>query len=71
MPLTIVQSGKRVYVVGMTGGGGLRGRLAAMGLVPGTQIEVIRNLSPGPVIINVRGSRIMLGHGMAQKIMVA
>jgi len=71
MPLNIVQSGKRVYVVGMNGGTGLQGKLAAMGLVPGTQIEVIKNLSPGPVIISVRGSRIMLGHGMAQKIMVA
>ncbi len=70
MLLAIVEAGKRVYVINVDAGDGLRGRLAAMGLVPGVQIEVIRNSFRGPVIVGVKGSRIVLGHGMARKIIV-
>lgn len=48
----------------------MQGRLAAMGLVPGTELEVLRNTPHGPFLISVKGSRIMLGHGMARKIQV-
>jgi Fe2+ transport system protein FeoA len=71
MPLALVKAGKRVHIVGLAAGEGLQGRLAAMGLVPGTQLEVIMNSAQGPFIVSVKGSRIILGHGMAQKIMVA
>jgi ferrous iron transport protein A len=71
MPLTIVQPGRRVQLVSVSAGYGLQGRLAAMGLVPGVEIEVLRNSMHGPFLIAVKGSRIMLGRGMAQKIMVA
>jgi len=71
MPLTIVQAGRRVRLVAVDAGHGLRGRLAAMGIVPGVEIEVLRNSGHGPFLIAVKGSRIMLGRGMAQKIVVA
>lgn len=71
MPLALVKAGRRVCIVGLNAGQGLQGRLAAMGLVPGTQVEVIMNSARGPFIVSVRGSRIVLGRGMAQKIMVA
>jgi len=71
MPLAIVQTGRRVRLVTVEAGHGLQGRLAAMGLVPGVEIEVLRNSTHGPFLVAVKGSRIMLGRGMAQKIMVA
>ena len=71
MPLTIVQVGRRVRLVAVAAGRGLQSRLAAMGLVPGVEIEVLRNSQHGPFLIAVKGSRIMLGRGMAQKIVVA
>jgi ferrous iron transport protein A len=71
MPLTNVQVGKRVRLVSVVAGYGLQGRLAAMGLVPGVEIEVLRNSPPGPFLIAVKGTRIMLGRGMAHKIVVA
>lgn len=71
MPLAIVQAGRRVRFVAVDAGHGLQVRLAAMGLVPGVEIEVIRNSIHGPFLVEVKGSRIMLGRGMAQKIMVA
>ncbi len=70
MPLTIVQAGRRVRFVSVDAGHGLQGRLAAMGLVPGVEIEVLRNSLHGPFLIAVKGSRIVLGRGMAQKIVV-
>jgi len=71
MSLTMVQAGRRVRLVAVDAGHGLQGRLAAMGLVPGVEIQVLRNSRHGPFLIAVKGSRIMLGRGMAQKIMVA
>lgn len=71
MPLTIVQAGRRVRLVTVDEGHGLQGRLASMGLVPGVEIEVLRNSLHGPFLIAVKGSRIMIGRGMAQKIIVA
>jgi ferrous iron transport protein A len=70
MPLTTVQVGRRVKLVSVDAGHGLNGRLAAMGLVAGVEIEVLRNARSGPFLIAVKGTRIMLGRGMANKIMV-
>ena len=70
MPLTIIRVGRIVKLVAVEAGGGLQGRLAAMGLVPGVEMEVLRNTPHGPFLIGVKGSRIMLGRGMAQKIRV-
>ncbi|MBN1102236.1 MAG: ferrous iron transport protein A [Deltaproteobacteria bacterium] len=71
MPLAMVGAGRRVRLLAVDAGCGLQGRLASMGLVPGVEIEVLRNSMRGPFLIAVKGSRIMMGRGMAQKIMVA
>ena len=70
MPLAMVSPGETVTVVGVRAGWGLTRRLADMGLVPGTKLMVINSQMPGPIIIDLRGSRLVLGHGMAQKILV-
>lgn len=67
--LTSVSPGKCVRVHDVTGGDGLRARLCALGLTPGIPVKVI-TVGQGPVILNVMGARLMLGHGMAEKIMV-
>lgn len=60
-----------VYVVeGINAGRGLRRRLLAMGIVPGEPVRVVRAERAGPVIISVKGSRVMLGRGMAAKILI-
>ena len=70
MPLAMVSPGEVVRVVNVRAGWGLTRRLADMGLLPGVQIRVINNQLRGPLIIDLRGSRLVLGHGMAQKILV-
>lgn len=71
MPLTIIQKGRCVRLVSVDAGEGLSGRLAALGLVPGAEVEILSNTASGPVILMLGESRIMLGRGMAEKIKVA
>jgi len=70
MPLSTVATGKTVRLVTVDAGQDLKSRLAAMGLVPNVELTVVRNGHPGPFVINVKGTRVMLGRGMAQKIIV-
>jgi Fe2+ transport system protein FeoA len=46
-------------------------RLADLGLTPGTQISLLKKgLLRGPVEILVKNSRLVLGRGVAEKILV-
>ena len=69
MKLIDVPEGKTVQVIDIEGGMGVRNRLAAIGLYPGAPIKVVKS-PPGPLIVEVAGSRIALGKGMAAKIEV-
>jgi len=69
-PLSTVRSGETVRLASIEAGRGLNSRLASMGLVPNVKITVVNNGHPGPFVISVKGSRMMLGRGMAHKIMV-
>jgi len=44
--------------------------MAPMGIRVGKEIEMLRNGESGPVLLKVDESRIAIGRGMAQKIMV-
>ena len=69
MPLVLATPGERVRVMEIRGGEGMRRRLAAMEILPGAVLEVVN--ASGAVIINVEGSRVALGHGMAHRVLVA
>ena len=71
MVLSAVKPKKSLRILNINAGHGLQSRLASMGLVPGVEFEVIANHNRGPLILALEGSRIMLGRGMATKIMVA
>jgi Fe2+ transport system protein FeoA len=51
-------------------GMGLARRLQEMGLIPGSIIEVIRNMPTGPVEISVMGTRLAIGRNIASRIYV-
>ena len=70
IPLAMVSPGEVVTLVDIRAGRGLTRRLADMGLVPGTKVKVVNNQVPGPIIVEVRGSKLVFGHGIAQKIAV-
>jgi DtxR family Mn-dependent transcriptional regulator len=52
-------------------GWGFRKRLEDMGLTPGTKVTVVKSAPfNGPLEVYVRGSRLALGRGMANRIFV-
>ncbi|MFH1655072.1 MAG: FeoA family protein [Candidatus Omnitrophota bacterium] len=68
--LTTVAEGKGVTLVSIEGGQGLRRRLNDMGLNEGMKFKVMHTHRPGPCIIRVGDTRLVLGYGMAHKILV-
>ena len=70
MPLSMVQAGEKVTLATIDAEDDLRSRLAAMGMVPNTEILIVSNSRPGPFVVNVKGAKIALGRAMAHKVMV-
>jgi Fe2+ transport system protein FeoA len=65
------KEGQAGNIVTITGGRMVVKRLADLGLTPGTEIKLIRKIRPhGPVELQVRGSKIVLGRGIASKIRI-
>jgi ferrous iron transport protein A len=69
-PLSTVTEGETVKLAKISAGRGLNNRLASMGLLPNVEITVVKNDRRGPSVISVKDSKIMLGRGLARKIMV-
>ena len=69
--LANMRAGQRGKVTQIEGGRGLVGRLTVLGLRPGKTITKVSSmLMRGPVTIRLGNSRLALGFGMANKIIV-
>ncbi len=67
--LTEARPGQQVRISKVDCGHALRAQLCAMGLRPGARVEVV-SVNDGPVILSIMGGRLMLGRGMANKVLV-
>jgi len=79
VPLTALKDGETGILTsieashgrGRGRGWGFEKRLMDMGLTPGTKVTVVKSAPfHGPLEILVRGSRLALGRGMAERIFV-
>jgi Fe2+ transport system protein FeoA len=70
MPLSMVKPGQNVILKEITWGENVKKRLEDMGLTQGVQFTLINGNPQGAQIIDLRGSRLILGRGMSNKIMV-
>lgn len=70
VPLSDLIAGEMAVVVQLTGGRGFVSRLAALGFTPGVQVTMVQNLGHGPLIVLVRDTRVALGRGEANKVLV-
>ena len=79
LPLTALKDGESGIIIsiksssgwGSGRGWGFKKRLMDMGLTPGTKVTVVKSAPfRGPVEVHVRGSRLALGRGMAERIFV-
>jgi ferrous iron transport protein A len=72
IPLSELAPGERGSIYAVVGPGrGVRARLAALGIRPGVTVQVV-GYGPGlgPVLLEVNGTRVALGRGIARKILV-
>ena len=70
MPLAMAKPGEKIIIKEIVGGRTARARLASMGFRPGDPLEIISNDGWGRLIIGFGNTRMAMGRGMAQKIMV-
>jgi DtxR family transcriptional regulator, Mn-dependent transcriptional regulator len=70
MPLTMASIGQEVCLADVTGSRELQHRLAEMGLTPGSKFTVVNKGNPGPFIVSVKGSKLMLGRGTVHRVMI-
>jgi len=70
MVLSRVDAGKKIIIQDIDGGRGIRSKLYSMGLIPGAKLTVLRGNCSGPIMVAVKDSRLAIGRGMAQKIIV-
>ena len=69
--LTECEKGEEVVVVRVNAGRNAKTRLANLGVVPGVKITKTKNAPfKGPLEIIVKGSSLVIGRGLASKIIV-
>ena len=69
--ITDAKEGQKVTVVSILGGRMAVKRLSDLGLTPQTEIKIVKKIPyRGPIEIEVRGSNIVVGRGLASKILV-
>mgnify|MGYP001150329353 CR=1 FL=1 len=71
MPLAMAKPGERVVIREMAGGKTAKSRMADMGLRLDDHVEIISNSGEGRLILGHDCTRLAIGRGIAQKIMVS
>ena len=70
LPLSMILPGQRARLVRIDAGCRVVHRLTEMGLTPGVELEVVQQGRGCPLLVAVRDTRLALGRGMAEKVMV-
>jgi ferrous iron transport protein A len=70
MSLGAVRGGESAQIVGMQGGHHFLSRLASLGFTPGARVKMVQNYGRGPLIVSLRDTRVALGRGEAEHILV-
>jgi Fur family transcriptional regulator, ferric uptake regulator len=70
IPITFAKQESLVRFVKIEAKQNLKKRFAELGFIEGEQIRIVKNSHFGPLILEVRGSRLAIGRGQAQHILV-
>jgi ferrous iron transport protein A len=68
--LSALAPGEVGVVRQLAGGRGFVSRLATLGFTLGVEVNMVQNFGHGPLIVNIRDTRIALGRGEAAKVVV-
>lgn len=71
MVLRMLENGKRGTVAHILGGRGMRDHLLRLGIIPGVPIKKLQGGDSGPIVVEVLGTSVMLGMGMAEAVEVS
>ncbi|HWQ84465.1 MAG TPA: FeoA family protein [Anaerolineales bacterium] len=63
-------SGQSGIVRQLKGGHQFTNQVASMGFTPGAEVTIIQNYNHGPLIVALRDTRLALGRGEAERILV-
>ncbi len=69
VPLSALKSGEKGKIYTILGGAGAHRNLMDLGIVEGKEIRVIKN-SGGAVLVAVNGTKLVVGRGLAMKVLV-
>lgn len=70
IPLARARTAQVVALIRIDGGRAFQHRLAEMGLTPGIRFTILAKGRPGPMIVAVKDTRLVLGQGMMEKVFV-
>lgn len=72
IPLSELAPGQKASVYAVLGPGkGVQLRLSSLGLRPGANVQVVgRGPGRGPILVEVNGTRVAIGRGLAKRILV-
>lgn len=72
IPLSELAPGQKALVYAVLGPGkGVQLRLSSLGLRPGANVQVVgRGPGRGPILVEVNGTRVAIGRGLAKRILV-
>jgi ferrous iron transport protein A len=70
LPLSDAPAGKRIKVASILGGRQLCARMAALGIYPGVEMELLYSGCGSPRLVRVHGGTLSLGAGICEKIRV-
>lgn len=70
IPLAMLPENEEATIVELRGGRGLVRRLSELGFTRGTKVKMLKSGLPGPVLVDIKGSRIALGRGVVMRITV-
>lgn len=74
IPLSHLAPGEKARIMALRGGREFRQRVFSLGLNIGGEVEMMKSDgaggAPGPVLVRSGHTRLMLGHGMAEHILI-
>ncbi|MBN2419428.1 MAG: ferrous iron transport protein A [Deltaproteobacteria bacterium] len=70
MPLSLAGCGEKLIIMEMRAGKSAQLKLTSLGLCPGDIIEIVHNDNHGRLVIAHNNTRVAVGRGIAERIMV-
>ena len=70
MSLLMVNHNRKVKLKEIAWGTKLKKKLNDMGLTPGVVFNIVSATGHGPIVIDLRGTRLALGRGVVSKIII-